>query len=85
MITTVQQGGSDVSMVDALWQIIKSQSASVRAILTKRLNEQAAQSAKVRHAGRSAFFGLKGALKSKGDAATDKELLDDYLSDKYGV
>jgi hypothetical protein len=85
MITTVQPGGTDVSMVDALWQIIQSQSASVRAILTKRLNDQAAQSAKTRPAGRSAFFGLKGALKSEGDASTDKQLLDDYLSEKYDV
>ena len=53
--------------------------------LLRLLNTKYASGKESRQRGRSRFFDLKGALKSKGDAETDRKLLDEYLSEKYGV
>ena len=95
MVTTYPQ--AEVSPVDALWTLIQGQTKAVRAALTKRLVEQeraalakeSAESKKITQKIRAlendseGFFKLGGFMADSSSSADD--LLEEALTDKYGI
>ena len=76
---------SQALQIQSFWNLIQASDEGVQKGLLRLLNTKYASGKESRQRGRSRFFDLKGALKSKGDAETDRKLLDEYLSEKYGV
>ena len=86
-----------MSPVDALWTLIQGQTKAVRAALTKRLVEQeraalakeSAESKKITQKIRAlendseGFFKLGGFMADSSSSADD--LLEEALTDKYGI
>jgi len=71
--------------IQSFWNLIQSSDESVQRGLLSLLNTKYSTDKREHHKGRSSFFSLKGALKSKGDATTDQLMIDDYLKEKYDV
>ena len=94
MVTTTYPQ-AEVSPVDALWTLIQGQTKAVRAALTKRLVEQArvelkatdaklfTQKIKALENDSEGFFKLGGFMADSSSSAD--ELLEDALTDKYGI
>ena len=97
MITTVNSQPTEISTLDALWTLIQGQTKVVRVALTKRLLEQ--EKASLANKGAEAilftqkikalendsegFFKLGGFMADSSSSAD--ELLEEALSDKYGI
>ena len=95
MTTTYPQ--VEVSPVDALWTLIQGQTKAVRSALTKRLVEQEraslaekganakifTQKIKALENDSEGFFKLGGFMANSSSNAD--ELLEEALSDKYGI
>ena len=71
--------------IQSFWNLIQASDESVQKELLRLLHSKYASLEELHQQERSSFFGLKGALRSKGDAVTDKKLIDDYLKEKYDL
>ena len=71
--------------IQSFWNLIQASDDIVQRGLLRLLNSKYASLNEKRQQDRSAFFSLKGVLKSKGDVDTDKKMIDDYLKDKYDL
>lgn len=97
MMTTTTYPLKEVSPVDALWTLIQGQSKAVRAALTKRLVEQQEVAERQFHEDSVDFSRRIAALKDDPEgffklggfmadsSSTAEELLEEALSDKYGI
>lgn len=83
MATTLQL--NQQLQIQSFWNLIQASDESVQRGLFRLLNSKYATLKKIHGQERSLFFSLKGALKSKGDSATDKKMIDDYLKEKYDL
>ena len=96
MSTITAYPQTDVSPVDALWTLIQGQTKAVRVALTKRLVEQERASLAAKGAGAKKFTKIK-ALENDADgffklggfmadtSSNAEELLEEALTDKYGI
>ena len=75
---------SQVQQIQSFWNLIQASDEGVQKGLLRLLNTKFASVKDSARTERSCFFGLKGALKSKGDAETDQKMLEGYLVEKYG-
>ena len=83
METTLQS--SQQLQIQSFWNLIQASDEIVQRGLLRLLNSKYASLKEMHRQERSSFFSLKGALKSKGDVATDKKMIDDYLKEKYDL
>lgn len=83
METTLQS--NQQLQIQSFWNLIQASDEIVQRGLLRLLNSKYASLKEMHRQERSSFFSLKGALKSKGDVATDKKMIDDYLKEKYDL
>ena len=97
MSTITAYPQTDMSPVDALWTLIQGQTKAVRIALTKRLVEQERASLAAKGAGAKKFTQKIKALENDADgffklggfmadtSSNAEELLEEALTDKYGI
>lgn len=83
METTLQS--NQQLQIQSFWNLIQASDEIVQRGLLRLLNSKYSSLKEMHRQERSSFFSLKGALKSKGDVATDKKMIDDYLKEKYDL
>ena len=77
---------STQQQIDLFWNQIKISDESVQRGLFFLLNVKFGKKEQEKISGhKKTFLELKGVLKSKGSQESDKELLDEYLKEKYGA
>ena len=83
MATVIQT--NQQQQIQSFWNLIQASDEIGQRGLRRLLTSKYASLRDTHRQERSSFFSLKGALKSKGDAATDKAMIDDYLKEKYDL
>ena len=81
---TVLQSNQQLQ-IQSFWNLIQASDENVQRGLLRLLSSKYASLKEIHRQERSSFFSLKGALKSRGDVATDKTMIDDYLKEKYDL
>lgn len=71
--------------IDSFWNLIQSSDETVQSGLYALLNAKFGGNRKHSKKEKSTFLKMKGVLKSEGNQETDRQLLNEYLEEKYKV
>lgn len=71
--------------IDSFWNLIQSSDETVQSGLYALLNAKFGGNRKQSKKEKTTFLKMKGILKSEGNQETDRQLLNEYLEEKYKV
>mgnify|MGYP007069966335 FL=1 len=76
---------SQMIQLQSFWNLIQSSDEGVQKELYVLLQRKYAEHANETKQETPSFLQMQGILKGEGNEATDRQMLDEYLQDKYNV
>lgn len=76
---------NQIVQLQSFWNLIQSTDEGVQRELYVLLQQKYSNKQKKQEDTSTTFLKMQGILKGEGSEETDREMLDDYLKEKYGI